>query len=290
MTAQERIMRPEQPSQTMVQTAIVRAAHQLLDRPLVFADPLAVGLLPEASQQAIVSAEAEHRTASMKRRRAAVVLRSRFAEDRLAAAAARGVRQYVIAAAGLDTFPWRQPEFARTMRIFVVDLPASLDWSRRTFQARGLPTPTNLTFVPADLEQRDLCKALARHGFEHDCSMFCSALGIIQFLTREAVDALFRFAASCPRGSEIAFSFSPPDDELEAHEKSGLHESVARGERFGEPWLTRIGAGELTALLTRLGFSEIDHLSAELAQARYFDDRCDGLRVSRNGLVMAAVV
>ena len=37
------------------------------------------------------------------------VARSRFVEDELSAAIKRGVRQYVILGAGLDTFAYRNP-------------------------------------------------------------------------------------------------------------------------------------------------------------------------------------
>ena len=47
-------MLPGQASQSMVRTAVRRAAHQLLDHPRIFDDPIAVGLIPEASEQAIL--------------------------------------------------------------------------------------------------------------------------------------------------------------------------------------------------------------------------------------------
>src|SRR4051812_47076784 len=114
-------MLPGQPSRTLLRTAIQRAAHQLLDAPLVFRDPLAVGLVPETSEQAIRTAIEQHDQPEAAARRSLFALRNRFAEDRLAGAAARGVRQYVNVGAGLDTFAWRQPEFARGMTIFAVD-------------------------------------------------------------------------------------------------------------------------------------------------------------------------
>lgn len=283
-------MLPGQPSRTMVQTAMLRAAHQLLDAPLVFEDPVVVGLVPEASQHAILAAAADFRSPSMIMRRAAMVLRSRFVEDRLAEASERGVRQYVIAAAGLDTFPWRQPPFGRGMRIFAVDLPASLAWASERFRDRGLPQPANLTLVPADLEQRQLGQQLVKFGLVPKEPMFCSALGIVQFLTCDAVDALLMFAASSPKGSEIAFSFSPPDDELEGAGLIELRRSVSRGEGFGEPWLTRMRSRDLIERLERFGFGDIVHLTPVLAQERYFEGRHDGLKASRGSQVIAAVV
>src|SRR5262245_53876801 len=123
----------EQASVTMVRTAIRRATHQLIDAPRILHDPVAVGLVPEASEQAILAAMEEHRAPLPTLLRALFVYRNRFAEDRLADAAVRGVRQYVVIGAGLDTFAWRQPAFAHGMQIFYVDHPASLTWTMERF-------------------------------------------------------------------------------------------------------------------------------------------------------------
>jgi O-methyltransferase involved in polyketide biosynthesis len=118
-------MRHSEPSRTMVNTAVLRAAHQVLDDdPKILVDPIAVGLVPEASIDALRADACHLRGPELTLRRASMVLRSRFAEDRLATAFMRGMRQYVVVAAGLDTFAWRQPTFAQAMRIFAVEMPA----------------------------------------------------------------------------------------------------------------------------------------------------------------------
>jgi methyltransferase (TIGR00027 family) len=141
-----------QPSRTLLRAAIRQAAHQLLDEPRIFEDPVVVGLVPEASEPGILATLDDQGAPDSKLFRILFAVRNRFAEDRLAAAAGRGVRQYVMIAAGLDTFPWRQAAFARDMQIFAADFPASLEWTRQRFGERGLVTPANLTFVPLDLE------------------------------------------------------------------------------------------------------------------------------------------
>jgi methyltransferase (TIGR00027 family) len=279
-----------QPSQSMVRTAMRRAAHQLLDRPLIFEDPVAVGLVPEASQDAILAAAGEHRASVSTLIRALFAVRSRFAEDRLAQAASRGVRQYVIVGAGLDTFAWRQPAFARAMQVYYVDHPSSLAWTMEQFGRRGLSTPPNLSFVPVDLEAQDLAAQLDEHGLARDVATFCSVLGVTQYLSHGAVLALFRFAASLPEQSEIVFSFTPPDDELEGDELTAAIDSAARTASTGEPWMTRLRPSEAFGLLAHLGFGEVFHLTPKRAQQRYFAGRDDGLRASTFEQLMAATV
>jgi methyltransferase (TIGR00027 family) len=274
----------------MVRTAIRRAAHQLLDSPRIFEDPLAVGFIPEASEQAILAAADDHLAPLPTLLRSLFALRSRFVEDRLAEAAARGVRQYVILGAGLDTFPWRQPGFALPLRIFCVDHPSSLASTLSYVRARGLVTPPNVTIVAIDLERGQLAERLTKHGFAHGARTFCSLLGVTQYLSRDAVEALFGFAASLPAQSEIVFSFVPPDDQLVESDFTATTYSGTLAETLGEPWKTRLRSSEAVRILTGLGFGELFHLTPERAHQRYFAGRSDALRTSGFEQLIAATV
>ena len=75
----------QQASYTMVRSAVRRATHQLLDVPIIFNDPVSVGLVEESSKRAIHAARDTHRGRLETLLRSLFVLRSRFAEDRLAA-------------------------------------------------------------------------------------------------------------------------------------------------------------------------------------------------------------
>lgn len=137
-----------QPSRTLLRAAIRRAQHQMIDRPLILHDPVVLDLVPEACEPDTLAEFGDSGEPLPALFRALFAMRSRFTEDRLAQAAARGVRQYVMIGAGLDTFPWRQPDFARDMRIFAADHPASLIWLHRRLHERNVSRPSNLTYVP----------------------------------------------------------------------------------------------------------------------------------------------
>ena len=104
------------------------------------------------------------------------------------------------------------------------------------------------------------------------------------------MEALFRFVAGLPRGSEIVFTFPVPEDELEGQEREEVRVSVARSAAMGEPWLTRLPASEMAARLRRCGVGDVFHLAPELAQERYFAGRNDGLHAQRREQLIAAVV
>jgi len=283
-------MFPDQPSRTLLRSAIRRAVHQLLDNPRILNDPIVVGLVPEASDPAIADTLDDPGAPDPKLFRFWFAMRSRFAEDRLAQAAARGVRQYVMVGAGLDTFPWRQPEFARGMQVFAADHPASLAWTQERLRERGLRKPANLTYVPVDLEERRMPEQLAACGFEARTASFCSVLGVTQYLDRDAIDALLGFAATLISGSEIVFTFAPPDDELDGSGISAIIHSAGRTAALGEPWKSRLRPSDLIEQLGHLGFSDTLHLTPQLAQRRYSSEWGDMPRPPSWEQLIAAIV
>ena len=176
--------------------AIFRAAHQVLDAsPKILDDPVAVDLVEGASVAAIRAAEADHQTPGRRLARALFVLRSRFAEDQLAEAIRPGigpgggpgggqrVGQYVVLGAGLDTFAYRQPRWARHLAIIEVDHPASQAFKRQQLRRHQIAVPDNLAFAPIDFERQDLASGLSGGPFAADRPTFLSWLGVSQYLT-----------------------------------------------------------------------------------------------------------
>src|SRR3989442_7315598 len=134
-------MQEGQPSWTAINSAMMRAAHLLLDDdPKIFVDDLALGL-SGADTEAILRANLNARQTEMALRsgpesaqvgfrylRAIMTMRSRYVEDELEKAIRRGVAQYVILGAGLDSFAYRRRDFAGVLRVFEVDHSATQQW------------------------------------------------------------------------------------------------------------------------------------------------------------------
>jgi methyltransferase (TIGR00027 family) len=271
--------------------ATVRAAHQLLDaEPRILTDPVVVGLVDDATRERIEARREELTTPAMKRQRSLVVVRARFAEDELAAATTRGVLQYVILGAGLDTFAYRCPPFAEGVRIFEVDQPATQAWKRQLFTAAGTAPPPNLTWAPIDFEQRSLIEGLAAAGFDTTQPAFFSWLGVTQYLTLPAIEATLGSIASLPHKSGVAMTIVVPDDEVTGLDLELLQFSAQLASSVGEPWRTRLRAPDVCAWLSSLGFSDVFHLTPEESAARYFGDRSDGLQVCRGEQLIRATV
>lgn len=277
------------PSRTSLGVAWLRAAHRIVDAgPPVLDDPIAARLLDPRAIERIRADPDRLQTPGARALRAHVVVRSRYAEDRLRDAAACGVRQCVVLGAGLDTFAYRQPPWAHALRIFEVDWPATQEDKRARLARAGVPIPENVTFVPIDFERTAVVEALAGHAFDAAAPAFVSWLGVMMYLTREASAAVFAFVAALPPSSEIVFSFMPAPVEM-ASQGDGptLADRVAE---LGEPLRTHIAPEELVTWLTGMGFAEVTLLTAGEIDARYVAGRTDGFRTSRHTTIASARV
>jgi methyltransferase (TIGR00027 family) len=278
-----------QPSRTARSTALQRAAHQLLEVPRVFDDPIALRIFGASGVARLAQALERYRTASSRAMRAFLVLRSRFAEDGLADAVRRGTRQYVVLGAGLDTFAYRNPH--RGLRVFEVDHPATQRWKRVRLDAEAIEVPRTLTFAPVDFEKQSLGDGLRRARFDVRAPAFVSWLGVTIYLTRAAVmDTLGFVARSCARGSEIVFDFALPPESLSAAERSSHEAAAARVARIGEPWVSYFDPDGLSREMRALGYSQTRVLGSAEANELYFRGRADGFGVRGSGRIMAARV
>ena len=272
-------------SKTAVSVLILRAAHQLLDgEPKVLVDPIAPRLLTQQERAALDKPQSFGTPVAL-RLRAHVVARSRYADDCLADACARGIEQLVVLGAGLDSFAHRQPAWARALRIFEVDHSASQAAKRARLAAAGLTPPPNLTWVPIDFERTRLAEGLAAAGFRADRPAFFTCLGVLVYLTPEAVAELFEFVSTLPRSSELVFTIS--GDYRSNATSNAIGEAAAAA---GEPWLSPLTAEQLPAKLLPLGFSALTVKSqAEIAEL-YFGGRTDGLEAPLHDRIARAVV
>jgi methyltransferase (TIGR00027 family) len=249
-------------SATALAVATLRAAHQLIDgTPKILDDPVVLKLLdPEVIAR--VRAQPERfAEPNVRRLLTHVVTRSRVAEDRLAEAVARGVRQCVVLGAGYDTFAYRQPAWASSLRIFEVDHPASQSAKRTRLADAGIATPPNVEYVAIDFESTSLREGLARSIFNAHAPAFISWLGVMVYLTAPAIDAVFSFAASLPASSELVLTFTapkPPDESDEIAERAAV---------AGEPWLTRIEPEALERQLRGHGFDVVTFLTSRVVSA-----------------------
>jgi methyltransferase (TIGR00027 family) len=276
-------------SLTAFGAAMLRVAHQLFDdEPKIVDDAILPRLFePEAIERLRANPQRLH-DARVLALRVHLLVRQRFAEDRLAEAYQRGVRQYVILGAGLDTFAYRQPAWASDLRIFEVDHPESQRAKRARLEAAGVAPPSNLTYVTLDFEADSIRDRLAGAGFDPNQPAFAACLGVLVYLSEAANDAVFGFAAALPASSELVLTFTAPHEEGDASRHGST--LADRTAEVGEPFRTLMTGEVLVERLRALGFSEVSILQPEETIARYLRDRRDGLRPPRRASIASARV
>jgi methyltransferase (TIGR00027 family) len=267
------------PKPSALRVAILRAAHQLLDSPLVFADPLAARILGAAEEESLRNDPSRYNTPLLKRLRASLVVRSRVAEEEWARSKQSGIHQYVILGAGLDTFAYRNPD-PDGSRIFEVDLPATQQWKRQCLRSAGLLEPVSLSFVPLDFECSTLAEGLARAAFCPTEPAFFSWLGVTMYLEENVVKDTLRYIASLAPGSGVVFDYAVLPTLLSPVERPGMKVLAARAAEHGERWKTFFDPPSMGETLRSLAFSTVEDLSPEELNDRYFSGRTDGLRKS----------
>jgi hypothetical protein len=189
-------MKTGRASKTALRVAIRRAAHQLVDQPTVLDDAIAVRLIGQGYARDME--RAMHKVA--RDFRCYIAARSRYVEDRLAEAVARGVTQYIVLGAGLDTFAYRNPFPA--LRVFEVDFPATQEWKRALLAEAAIELPANLTFVPLDFEHQTLAEGLARPfaprwASWRNCPRAAPSASITSPRRRRSARSAGRFSTGC---------------------------------------------------------------------------------------------
>jgi methyltransferase (TIGR00027 family) len=129
--------------------------------------------------------------------------RTKFFDDFFLAAAATGIRQAVILAAGLDARAWRLA-WPEGSVVYEIDQPKVLSFKIQTLESHDVTPIATHVSVGVDLRQ-DWPKALVEAGFDPDAPTAWSAEGLLPYLTADAQNLLFdRIQSLSARGSRIA--------------------------------------------------------------------------------------
>jgi O-methyltransferase involved in polyketide biosynthesis len=272
-----RVIATGQPSLTALTAAAARAAHLIVDtEPVIFADTLAEAMLGERAEEFIAYHRAHQTHPVLAGARAQVTCRSRYAEDSLARGIGRGIDQYVLLGAGLDSFAYRSPQ-ARQVRVFEVDHPATQEYKRRVAAAGGGAAgmggdaaaagggaagmgggagaaPDGVTFVPVDFARDSLADGLGRGGFDAARPAFVSWLGVTMYLDASAIEATVSVLGGFAPGSEVVVDYMLPAGLRDAAGQAYADLVGQVAAEQGEPWLSVFAPEAMAALLARHGF------------------------------------
>jgi len=258
-------MQPNGPSRTALMIARQRAVHQIVDHGSILYDPFAMKLLREDEKDVLQFAN-QHPLASIGR--LFIAARSRIAEDALSNAVQRGIRQIVLLGAGLDTFALRNPHGALEVRLYEVDHPGTQAWKRELLVEAQITLPQELSFVPVDLERDDLGEMLVAAGFQQSEPAFFSWLGVMPYLTQNAIDRTLEYISSIQR-SELVFDYMEPPEAFSEELRQLEKQRAEQLEKMGERSISRFEPTGIASILSSHGFFAIEDVDFQEIASRF---------------------
>ena len=205
--------------------------------------------------------------------RAWLVVRNRYAEDKLCEAVANNATQYVLLGAGLDTFAYRNPH--PDVKVFEVDHPATQEWKKNLLASSQISAPANLHYVPVDFERESIADQLEKSCLNFSAPTVFASLGVVLYLTHSAFRSTIDLVEAFPAGSGVVFDYALPRLALRPEELESRDLLSARVASIGEPFQLFFTPTEIATELT--GFSRLEDLNAAQLNDRYFANRTDAL-------------
>jgi methyltransferase (TIGR00027 family) len=269
------------PDSTAVRVALWRAMHVRVDGPPhVIEDEVGLRL---AAPERGWSERGDMHPQGTSRFRASIVARARLIEDLVVEEAGRGVGQYVILGAGLDTFAQRRGGIASRLVIFEVDRPGPQAWKRQRLEELGYGVPAGLRLVPVDFETSGAWwRGLVAAGFDPARPAVVASVGVSMYLSGQAILATLRQVAALAPGSTFVMTFLLPLDMADPEDRPGLEMGEKGARASGTPFISFFRPSEMLALAREAGFKQVRHVSAADLARRYFAGRTDGLRPPNN--------
>lgn len=290
-------MEVNQVSRSALVNAYARGYHAEYDNPKIFNDFLSYRILTEEERDSIEQMFLAHTPISLFPDKASALAwfmqifagnpiclsRARFTEDRLEDAVKKGVKQYVILGAGMDTFAFRRPDLLKQIQVFEVDHPATQVFKRQRINELGWDQLSQLKFIPMDFTKDNLFEELRRSSFDLHAPTFFSWLGVTYYLPNDIVFATFRLIAdSTSKGNMIVFDYL--DKEAFIPEKAAPRVQILLRsvKQEGEPMKAGFDPLTLSDNLARLGLHLHEDLSPWDIQMRYFMGRSDHYRAAEH--------
>jgi methyltransferase (TIGR00027 family) len=237
----------------------------VLDHGSIFYDPFAMKILREDEKDVLQVAN-KHPVASIGRLFTAA--RSRIAEDALSRAVEGGIRQIVILGAGLDTFALRNPHGPLEIRIHEVDHPATQAWKGQRLAEAQIALPPWLILVPVDFERDDLGEKLVAAGFQQDSPAFFTWLGVVPYLTQDAIDRTLDYMSSI-QNAEVVFDYLEPPEAFSEELRQIEKERTEQLKKIDERSVSRFDPADIAAILRSHGFCAIVDINFQEIASRF---------------------
>ncbi|MDB5441582.1 MAG: hypothetical protein JWM33_4009, partial [Caulobacteraceae bacterium] len=143
--------------------------------------------------------------------------------------------------------------------------------------------PARLTYAALDFEGEDLTKALVAAGMVSHVRTFFTWLGVVPYLSREAVEGTLAQIARFPGGVELVFDYSEPRDQIDPALRRQATERAERVAAMGEPFLSYFTPDDLRRRLNSHGFGRVEDFGLPELLKRFFGPPPEGAAAPRGG-------
>ncbi len=191
--------------------------------------------------------------------------RAAFANSSLKTAVNIGTEQYIICGAGYDTFSYRRPEWAQSLKIFEVDKEEMIKDKQLRLKKGGIDAPENTEYIALDFSKENIGSTLLKNkNFQKEKKSFFSLLGLTYYISQKDFEkTLNNFSQIAPVGSSVIFDYP---------EKSGSkdfkkHSALAAA---NEKMLSAYSYSEIEKILSKNGFLIYEHLTPDEITDRFF--------------------
>ena len=183
------------------------------------------------------------------------------------------VKQYLIFAAGYDSFAYRQAEWSKEIEIFEIDHPITANDKKERLKKAHIEIPDNVDYISADFTQEKWIESLTKNEkFDSTQISFSSLFGLSYYLSKADFENLIKTIGEItPKGSLLVFDY--PDDATyseKAAERTKKQVVLANGAK--ENMLAGYSYDEMERLLCRCGFLTYEHLIPDQITKQYFEE------------------
>jgi len=229
--------------------------HQIVEGAVIFSDPFAVAILGDDSRAGLseMADDPSHRPMRLFHTR-----REPVSEDTLAACVARGVRQVVVLGAASTPFRCATLTPARVSDVRS-RLPGNAGLEAGAPEAGG-SGDTRLADLRADrFRAAKPGRWIEGAGFEAERPAFFQWLGVVMYLTREAVSETLDFIAGLPESESC--STMPSRLKLFCRSPRQCDSRCESAAWRGEPWLSLFEPNEVSDMVRYSGFGLVEDIA-----------------------------
>ena len=199
-----------------------------------------------------------------------VLLRARYAEQALEAAVEKGIDQYVIIGAGMDSFAFRRPDLMGRIDVFEIDHPFTQDQKLARIRQAGWTIPPRLHFIPADLTKISAVDALEGSGFQRSRPTLLTLMGVAYYLSAEDLgETAESIARNLPEGSLLLLDYLLDETSSSPQHRVMKEKMKAFVAKRGEPMRAEYSLASMNGLLAAHGFDTVENLSLPALEQRY---------------------